>query len=35
MDGPEGALVEYVGDYPAERFDHVHLWQDDPFAALD
>jgi catechol 2,3-dioxygenase-like lactoylglutathione lyase family enzyme len=35
MDGPEGALVEYVGDYPAERFDHVHLWQEDPFAALD
>ena len=34
MDGPEGALVEYVGDYPAERFDHVHLWQEDPFAAL-
>ena len=35
MDGPEGALVEYVGDFPAEHFDHVHLWQEDPFAALD
>lgn len=35
MDGPDGALVEYVGDHPAERFDHVHLWQEDPFAALD
>ena len=35
MEGPEGALVEYVGDYPAERFDHVHLWQEDPLAALD
>ena len=35
MDGPEGALVEYVGNHPAERFDHVHLWQDDPYAALD
>lgn len=34
MQGPEGALVEYVGDHPAERFDHVHLWQEDPFAAL-
>ena len=35
LDGPEGALVEYVGNHPAERFDHVHLWQDDPYAALD
>jgi catechol 2,3-dioxygenase-like lactoylglutathione lyase family enzyme len=35
MDGPDGALVEYVGDFPAEHFDHVHLWQEDPFAALD
>jgi len=35
MDGPEGALVEYVGDFPKEHFDHVHLWQEDPFAALD
>jgi catechol 2,3-dioxygenase-like lactoylglutathione lyase family enzyme len=35
MEGPEGALVEYVGDHPAERFDHVHLWQEDPLAALD
>lgn len=34
MEGPEGALVEYVGDHPAERFDHVHLWQEDPGAAL-
>jgi catechol 2,3-dioxygenase-like lactoylglutathione lyase family enzyme len=35
MDGPDGALVEYVGDYPGERFDHVHLWQEDPYAAQD
>lgn len=33
MAGPDGALVEYAGDYPAERFNHVHLWQDDPFCA--
>ncbi|HEY2132179.1 MAG TPA: VOC family protein [Acetobacteraceae bacterium] len=33
MAGPDGALVEYVGDHPAERFDHVHLWQNDVFAA--
>ena len=31
----DGALVEYVGDYPVERFDHVHLWQEDPYAAFD
>jgi catechol 2,3-dioxygenase-like lactoylglutathione lyase family enzyme len=35
MEGPEGALVEYVGDHPAERFDHVHLWQEDPLGALE
>ena len=34
MEGPEGALVEYVGDHPAERFDHVHMWHEDPIAAL-
>jgi catechol 2,3-dioxygenase-like lactoylglutathione lyase family enzyme len=35
MEGPEGALIEYVGDHPGERFDHVHLWQEDPLGALD
>ena len=34
MRGPDNALVEYVGDYPAERFDHVHLWQEQPLCAL-
>ena len=33
MEGPDGALVEYAGDHPAERFNHVHLWQDEPFCA--
>jgi catechol 2,3-dioxygenase-like lactoylglutathione lyase family enzyme len=33
MQGPDDALVEYAGDYPNERFNHVHLWQDDPFCA--
>jgi catechol 2,3-dioxygenase-like lactoylglutathione lyase family enzyme len=33
MQGPDGALVEYAGDHPAERFNHVHLWQDEPFCA--
>ena len=33
MEGPDGALVEYAGNHPAERFNHVHLWQDEPFCA--
>ena len=35
MHGPEGALVEYVGDFPKEHFDHVHMWHEDPIAALE
>ena len=34
MEGPDSALVEYAGDYPAERFNHVHLWQEQPLCAL-
>jgi catechol 2,3-dioxygenase-like lactoylglutathione lyase family enzyme len=33
MQGPDGALVEYAGNRPAERFNHVHLYQEDPFCA--
>jgi catechol 2,3-dioxygenase-like lactoylglutathione lyase family enzyme len=33
MQGPDDALVEYAGNYPAERFNHVHMFQDDPFCA--
>ena len=32
--GPEDALFEIAGDYPAERFNHVHLWHEQPFCAL-
>ena len=31
--GPEGALFEIAGDYPNERFNHIHMWQDDPLCA--
>ena len=31
--GPDDAVIEYQGDMPAERFNHVHLYQDDPFCA--
>jgi catechol 2,3-dioxygenase-like lactoylglutathione lyase family enzyme len=34
MTGPDGALVEYAGNYPVERFNHVHLWQEEPLCAL-
>ena len=33
MAGPDNALVEYAGNHPAERFNHVHLYQEDPFCA--
>jgi catechol 2,3-dioxygenase-like lactoylglutathione lyase family enzyme len=34
MEGPDHALVEIAGNYPAERFNHVHLWHEDPICAL-
>jgi catechol 2,3-dioxygenase-like lactoylglutathione lyase family enzyme len=33
MTGPDNALVEFAGDHPAERFNHVHLWQEHPLCA--
>ena len=33
MQGPDNALVEYAGNHPAESFNHVHLFQEDPFCA--
>ena len=30
--GPDHAIVEFTGNSP-ERFDHVHMWQDDPLCA--
>ena len=33
MRGPDDALVEYAGNHPAERFNHVHFYQEDPFGA--
>jgi catechol 2,3-dioxygenase-like lactoylglutathione lyase family enzyme len=31
--GPDDALVEYQGNMPAERFNHVHMFHDQPFCA--
>ncbi len=33
LEGPDRALVEYAGNHPAERFNHIHMWQDDPLCA--
>jgi catechol 2,3-dioxygenase-like lactoylglutathione lyase family enzyme len=31
--GPDGAIIEFTGNAPAERIDHVHMWQEDPVCA--
>jgi catechol 2,3-dioxygenase-like lactoylglutathione lyase family enzyme len=33
MRGPDNVIIEYLGDYPAERFNHVHMFQEEPFCA--
>jgi hypothetical protein len=30
--GPDHAIIEFTGNSP-ERFDHIHMWQDDPLCA--
>lgn len=31
--GPDNAIVEYQGNMPAERFNHVHMFEEDPYCA--
>ncbi len=33
MRGPDHAIVEYMGDFPAERMNHVHFFHEQPFCA--
>lgn len=33
FEGPDQALVEIAGDYGEERFNHIHMWQEDPLCA--
>jgi catechol 2,3-dioxygenase-like lactoylglutathione lyase family enzyme len=33
LQGPDGAIIEYQGDMPVERFNHVHMYQEDPYCA--
>jgi catechol 2,3-dioxygenase-like lactoylglutathione lyase family enzyme len=32
--GPDDALIEFAGNHPTERFNHIHLWQEHPLCAL-
>ena len=32
ISGPDHAIIEFAGNAP-ERFDHIHMWQDDPVCA--
>jgi catechol 2,3-dioxygenase-like lactoylglutathione lyase family enzyme len=34
LQGPDNALIEFAGNHPAERFNHVHMWQEQPLCAL-
>ncbi|MGE0392346.1 MAG: VOC family protein [Vicinamibacterales bacterium] len=33
LTGPDGEWIEYAGDHPAERFNHVHMFQEQVFCA--
>jgi catechol 2,3-dioxygenase-like lactoylglutathione lyase family enzyme len=33
LQGPDGAIVEYLGNFAAERMNHVHMFQEHPFCA--
>jgi catechol 2,3-dioxygenase-like lactoylglutathione lyase family enzyme len=33
LQGPDRAIVEYQGDMPVERFNHVHMFQEEPICA--
>jgi len=33
LQGPDGAIVEYLGNFPTERMNHVHMFQDHPYCA--
>ena len=33
LQGPDGAIIEYQGNMPVERFNHVHMYQEAPLCA--
>jgi catechol 2,3-dioxygenase-like lactoylglutathione lyase family enzyme len=34
LQGPDGAIVEYLGNMPVERLNHVHMYQEVPLCAV-
>jgi catechol 2,3-dioxygenase-like lactoylglutathione lyase family enzyme len=34
LGAPDGAMIEFAGNTPTERFNHVHMYQDDPLCAV-
>jgi catechol 2,3-dioxygenase-like lactoylglutathione lyase family enzyme len=34
IEAPEETLIEIAGNHGQERFNHIHMWQEDPFCAL-
>lgn len=33
LQGPDAAIVEYQGNMASERFNHIHMYQEQPFCA--
>ncbi len=33
LQGPDDAVVDYQGNMPVERFNHIHMYEDQPFCA--
>jgi catechol 2,3-dioxygenase-like lactoylglutathione lyase family enzyme len=33
IQGPDNAIIETLGQQPVERFNHVHMWHEDPLCA--
>ena len=33
LSAPDNALVEVAGNLDQERFNHIHMWEDEPFCA--
>ena len=33
LSGPDNALIEVAGNFTQERFNHVHMWEEEPYCA--
>jgi catechol 2,3-dioxygenase-like lactoylglutathione lyase family enzyme len=34
LSAPDGAMIEFAGNFPREYFNHVHMYQDEPLCAV-